>query len=48
MNIQILIALYFHPRALAHHTYVWNSGAEALHGGWLRSGLKLKQEDINM
>ena len=48
MNILILVGLYFHPRALAHHTYVQNSEAETVHGGWLRSGLKLKQVDINM
>ena len=33
MNMQILISLYFYPRALAYHMYVWNSGAEALCGG---------------
>ena len=41
MNIQILVALYY-------HWYERNSGTEALNGGWLCSGLKLKQEDINM
>ena len=32
MNIQISVALYFHPHALAHHMSVQNSGAKGLFG----------------